>query len=109
MLGVAPSGYYDWKARPPSARTLRHAWLAGEIVQVHKDSGGTYGALRVTAELRYGRGIHVGKGQVHLLVRRLGIYGLRNAGFRGARGSASPARWTSFVDGSEPTALTGCG
>ena len=62
--------------RPPSARTLRHAWLAGEIAQVHKDSGGTYGTLRVTAELRYGRGIHVGKEQVHLLMRRLGIYGL---------------------------------
>lgn len=76
MLGVAPSGYYDWKVRPPSARTLRHAWLAGEIAQVHKDSGGTYGTLRVTAELRHGRGIHVGKGQVHLLMRRLGIYGL---------------------------------
>jgi putative transposase len=76
MLGVAPSGYYDWRVRPPSARTLRHAWLAGEIAQVHKDSGGTYGTLRVTAELRYGRGIHVGKGQVHLLMRRLGIYGL---------------------------------
>lgn len=64
MLGVAPSGYYDWRVRPPSARTLRHAWLAGEIAQAHKDSGGTYGTLRVTAELRYGRGIHVGKGQV---------------------------------------------
>jgi putative transposase len=76
LLDVAPSGYYDWKVRPPSARTLRHAWLAGEIAQVHKDSGGTYGTLRVTAELRYGRGIHVGKGQVHLLMRRMGIYGL---------------------------------
>lgn len=76
MLGVSVSGYYDWKVRPPAARTLRHAWLAGEIAQVHKDSGGTYGTLRVTAELRYGRGIHVGKEQVHLLMRRLGIYGL---------------------------------
>ena len=86
MLGVAPSGYYDWKVRPPSARTLRHAWLAGEIAQVHKDSGGTYGTLRVTAELRYGRGIHVGKGQVHLLMRRLGIYGLPKRRLpRGAR------------------------
>jgi putative transposase len=86
MLSVAPSGYYDWKARPPSARTLRHAWLAGEIAQVHKDSGGTYGTLRVTAELRYGRGIHVGKEQVHLLMRRLGIYGLPKRRLpRGAR------------------------
>jgi putative transposase len=86
MLSVAPSGYYDWKVRPPSARTLRHAWLAGEIAQVHKDSGGTYGTLRVTAELRYGRGIHVGKEQVHLLMRRLGIYGLPKRRLpRGAR------------------------
>jgi putative transposase len=76
MLGVAPSGYYDWRVRPPSARTLRHARLAGEIAQVHKDSGGAYGTLRVTAELRHGRGIHVGKGQVQLLMKRLGIYGL---------------------------------
>jgi transposase InsO family protein len=76
MLGVSVSGYYDWKVRPPSARTLRHAWLAGEIAQVHKDSGGTYGTLRITAELRYGRGIHVGKEQVQLLMKRLGIYGL---------------------------------
>jgi len=65
MLGVSVSGYYDWKVRPPSSRTLRHAQLAGEIVQVHKDSGGTYGTLRVTAELRYGRGIHVGKGRLN--------------------------------------------
>jgi transposase InsO family protein len=86
MLGVAPSGYYDWKVRPPSERTLRHARRAGEIAQVHKDSGGTYGTLRVTAELRYGRGIHVGKGQVHLLMRRLGIYGLPKRRLpRGAR------------------------
>lgn len=86
MLGVSVSGYYDWKVRPPSARTLRHAWLAGEIAQVHKDSGGTYGTLRVTAELRYGRGIHVGKEQVHLLMKRLGIYGLPKRRLpRGAR------------------------
>jgi putative transposase len=76
MLGVSPSGYYAWSGRAPSERTLRHAWLAGEIAQVHKDSGGTYGALRVTAELRYGRGIHVGHDQVELLMKRLGIHGL---------------------------------
>jgi putative transposase len=74
MLGVSVSGYYRLEASPPpSARTLRHAWLAGEIAQVHKDFGGIYGTLRITAELRYGRGIHVGKEQVQLLMKRLGI------------------------------------
>jgi hypothetical protein len=79
MLGVSVSGYYDWRERPSSQRTLRHAWLAGEIAQVHKDSAGTYGKLRITAELRYGRGIHVGKEQVGLLMKRFGIYGLPKA------------------------------
>jgi putative transposase len=76
MLGVSESGYYAWRQRPPSERTLRHAWLAGEIAQVHKDSGATYGSLRVTAELRYGRGIHAGHNQVALTMGRLGIHGL---------------------------------
>lgn len=76
MLGVSSSGYYAWKDRPPSERTLRHAWLAGEVAQVHKDSGATYGALRITAELRYGRGITVGHNQVSLIMGRLGIHGL---------------------------------
>jgi len=76
MLEVSGSGYYAWRDRPPSERTLRHAWLAGEIAQVHKDSGGTYGAMRVTAELRYGRGIIVGHNQVSLIMGRLGVHGL---------------------------------
>jgi hypothetical protein len=38
ILGVSVSAYYDWEGRALSARTLRHAWLAGEIAQVHKDS-----------------------------------------------------------------------
>lgn len=109
MLGVAPSGYYDWKVRPHSARMLRHAWPAGEIAQIHKDSGDTYGTLRVTAELRYGRGIHVGKEQVHLLMRRLGIYGLPKRRLPEARRSASPAHWIWCAGVSRPMALTGCG
>ncbi|MBV8941928.1 MAG: hypothetical protein JO240_09365 [Solirubrobacterales bacterium] len=53
-LAVSESGYDTWKDRPDPPRTLRRIWLAGEIADVHKQSGGTYGALRVTAELRYG-------------------------------------------------------
>lgn len=76
MLGVSDSGYYAWRDRPPSTRTLRHTWLAREIVNVHRASAGTYGARRVTAELRYGLGITVGHNQVELIMRRLGIRGL---------------------------------
>lgn len=74
-LGVSESGYYAWKDRPDSPRTLRRIWLAGEIADVHKASGGTYGAHRVTAELKYGRGIQVGHNAVELIMRELGIKG----------------------------------
>ncbi len=75
-LAVSESGYYAWKARPTSPRPLRRIWLAGEIVTVHRASGGTYGAQRVTAELKHGRGISVGHNAVELIMRRLGIRGL---------------------------------
>jgi putative transposase len=59
-LGVSESGFYAWKTRPASPRQLRRIWLASEIVDVHKASGGTYGANRVRAELLHGRSIKVG-------------------------------------------------
>ncbi len=76
VLGVSESGFYAWKDRPTSPRALRRIWLAGEIVTVHKASGGTYGAHRVTAELKHGRGIRVGHNAVELIMRELGIKGL---------------------------------
>lgn len=75
-LGVSDSGFCAWKTRPASPRTLRQIWLAGEITDVHKASGGTYGALRVTAELKHGRGIRVGHNAIELIMRELGIKGL---------------------------------
>lgn len=74
-LRVSESGYYAWKDRPDAPRSLRRIWLAGEITEVHKASGGTYGAHRVTAELKYGRGISVGHNAVELIMRELGIRG----------------------------------
>jgi putative transposase len=85
-LAVSESGYYAWKGRPDSPRTLRRIWLAGEIADVHKASGGTYGALRVTAELRYGRDIVVGHNAVESIMREIGIKGLPTRRLpRGAR------------------------
>jgi transposase InsO family protein len=75
-LGVSQSGYYAWKGRPDAPRTLRRIWLAGEIADIHKASGGTYGALRVTAELRFGRRIHAGHNAVADIMRQLGLKGL---------------------------------
>ena len=76
MLEVSCGGYYAWLVRPPSERSIRHAWLTDEIHKVHADSRMSYGARRVHAELTLGRGIQVGLGQVELLMRRTGLQGL---------------------------------
>jgi transposase InsO family protein len=75
VLDVSVSGYYDWRSRPPSARAVRHAWLTDLIIEVHQAVRGTYGARRVHAELRLGRGIVVGHNAVALLMRRAGLAG----------------------------------
>jgi putative transposase len=75
VLDVSTSGYYAFRSRPPSARAVRHAWLTELIVEVHQRSRGTYGALRVHAELRLGRGVMVGHNAIALLMRRAGLAG----------------------------------
>jgi transposase InsO family protein len=75
VLDVSTSGFYAFKSRPPSQRAIRHAWLTDLIVEVHQRSRSTYGALRVHAELRLGRGILVGHNAVALLMRRAGLAG----------------------------------
>jgi putative transposase len=75
VLDVSTSGYYAWRSRSPSARSIRHAWLTDLITQVHQRPRGTYGALRVHAELRLGHRIVVGHNAVALLMRRAGLAG----------------------------------
>ena len=76
VLGVSESGFYAWRSRPPSTRAIRHVWLTDLIHQVHQQSRGTYGALRVHAELTLGYGIGVGHNAVAMLTRRTGLQGL---------------------------------
>lgn len=56
VLGVSESGYYEWRNRPPSPRSLRHARLTELIRRIHADFRGVYGARRVHAELTMGHG-----------------------------------------------------
>ncbi len=90
VLGVSQSGFYDWRSRPPSARSIRHAWLTDIISQIHQQSRGTYGARRVHAELTMGHRITVGHNAVAMLMRRAGIAGLS--------GNRRPRRWPRPVD-----------
>jgi putative transposase len=56
LLGVSASGYYAYAKRAAATmltpRQQRRADLEVKIVQVHQDSGGTYGSPRITTELR---------------------------------------------------------
>ena len=58
LLSVSTSGYYAYVKRCAATvltpREQRRADLEVRIVQAHKHSGGTYGSLRITAELRDG-------------------------------------------------------
>ena len=79
VLEVSESGFYAFRSRSPSPRAIRHAWLTDVITQVHLESRGTYGALRVHAELVLGQGITVGHNAVAMLMRRAGLAGLPGA------------------------------
>ena len=67
-LMVSEAGYDDWRSRPPSARSMRHAWLTDVIAGVHRGSRETYGARRVHAELTMGLGVSVGHCAVQMLM-----------------------------------------
>jgi putative transposase len=76
VLNVSQSGYYAWRSRPPSSRSVRHAWLTEAITAIHTTSRGSYGIRRVHAELKLGHGSSVSHGTVMLLMQRAGLKGL---------------------------------
>ena len=109
MLGVSESGYYAWKDRPDPPRTLRRIWLAGEIADVHKASGGTYGEMRVTAELRHGREIFVSHNTVGQIMREMGLKGLPTRRLPKGHGWRRSPRLTWSVVSSAARAPTNSG
>jgi putative transposase len=80
--GVTRSAYYAFTAKRPSQRQQDDARLIGEIRRIHARSHGTYGAPRVTAELRR-RGQAVNHKRVERLMRTHGIVGYRPRRRRG--------------------------
>ncbi len=67
-LAVSPSAYYAWRARPETEKVRADRRLLTEVRAVHRESGETYGALRVHAELR-ARGVVCGKTRIARLMR----------------------------------------
>jgi transposase InsO family protein len=78
--GVTRSAYYAWAAARRGGPTLREradARLVSAIRRIHKASDGTYGAPRVTRELRDTGGQRVNHKRVERLMRTHGIVGHR--------------------------------
>jgi putative transposase len=96
LLGVSESGYYAWRERTPSARSLRHAWLMRIILDIYRSSGQTFGYRRIRQELGRRYGINVSHGTVELLMGQAGIRGrsgrLSDAA-RPAAAALSRRRW----------------
>jgi putative transposase len=74
VLGVSPSGFWAWRRREHRARASANAQLTQQMVQIHQQSRGTYGALRIQAELR-ARGLPCGHNRVARLMRQAGLVG----------------------------------
>jgi transposase InsO family protein len=75
VLRVSRSGFYAWLERPPSVRAERDAEIVGAIRASHAESDGSYGALRIHADLQES-GVRVGKKRVARLMRQHGIVGV---------------------------------
>lgn len=84
-LGVSTSGFYEWRYRQthPCRRQIEDAALSETIIEVWRQSRGTYGSPRVWAELRLGLGIEVGRKRVERLMRQAGIEGVYRRRRRG--------------------------
>jgi transposase InsO family protein len=79
VLDVVRSSYYKWRASR-EARDLREQddqALAEQIRAVHTESAGTYGAPRITAELRDTHGMPINEKKVARVMRKFHIAGLR--------------------------------
>lgn len=74
-LQVSRSGYYAWRSRPMSKSGRSNEALLAEIKRIHEESRGTYGAPRITAQLK-AQGITCSKNRVARLMKQAGIAGV---------------------------------
>ncbi|AMB44402.1 transposase [Methylobacterium sp. AMS5] len=81
VLAVSPSGYYGWRSRPESDRSVSNRQLLDDVRRIHAEHHRRYGSPRVHAALR-AEGRTVSRGRVERLMRRQGIRALAGRRFR---------------------------
>lgn len=72
VLGVSPSGYYDWLKRDTSEREKHKLRLMNLIEQIHQNSKGRYGAPRIYQAL-IAQGIKICQTTVSRWMREAGL------------------------------------
>ncbi|MFI9536812.1 IS3 family transposase [Nocardia fusca] len=87
LLSVSRSGYYEYRnrcrSRSLAPRAQRRADLAVKIAAHHRESDGTYGAPRITADLREA-GERVTEKTVAKIMASIGIEGISPRRFKAA-------------------------
>ena len=77
VLEISESGYYTWRHRKPSQRSLDNEKLLVEIRSILIKSGWTYGAPRIAAQLRK-NGSKASVNRVARLMRKAGLSARRH-------------------------------
>ncbi|WP_331717880.1 IS3 family transposase (plasmid) [Streptomyces zaomyceticus] len=79
ILGISRSRFSYWRRTAPAraARQVAEARLSARIRKAHQESDGTYGAPRITAELRDEGGPAVNHKRVARIMRSIGLEGVR--------------------------------
>lgn len=92
-LRVSPSGYYDWRDRPLSARAVENERLLVRIRSLHTESDGVLGAPRIWDDLRH-EGEDCGLNRVARLMQANDI-----------RGIPQKRRWGKKPSGQRPDGI----
>lgn len=81
LLDVSSSGFFDWRKRLPSNRTIKNGEIKAKILNIFSDSKKTYGSPRIKAALERS-GDLVGKDRVARLMKEEGLEARRKKAFR---------------------------
>ena len=97
QLPIGPSGYYNAKSRPPSARARRDGVLVPQLVALWRANYRVYGAHKLWKAARRA-GHDIGRDQVARLMRTAGIEGIRRRRVRTTRPDSGAVRPADLVE-----------
>ncbi len=80
-LGVSRAGFYKWQRHIEARRTVENNVLKGKVIEISRESRGTYGEPRIRNQLKRD-GFQLGKGRVVRLMRAAGVSGLMKKRFK---------------------------